>query len=390
MKAQLAFLYLCVASISLGIKLQQSILILFVLFQLGMALAYGTNLGAIFAKGRRAAAFFYGFMIVSAVITQIKLPSAHPTRFHWAFGAFWAISPMMIPHIRWENLHRWLLVCSVPGLAYSTYWLLQPDEISWAMKIGFTMFPRAGGLVSNPITNAEGLVVLGCWSLARLNNHMGSKERRWVLAHLGWAILIVVFSRVRSGLVGFTVLFFLTALFSSKQRKLSLTAWLAMAGIFVGTISIFGFNMASIYERMDLAKTSWHLFSENPIFGIGPNKWKELEPVDGKPMAHPHNSLLGLATETGVLGLLAYLFFMGNLGLHLLRIRKKFNDPDDPMRWVMQSLTCIFCIYWVFGLFDYNFADTELLIFHALHWSLITGISVRGPNGSSSEPDQEA
>ncbi len=388
---QMGLFYLCFAAFSLGIFLQEGTLLLFLIFQMVVALVYRGNLGAIFGKGRRAAFLFMAAMTVSAVIAQFRMPSEGPTRIHWAFAAFWAVSPVMIAKIRWKLLYHTVLIASAPGMLYSIYWLLRPPELEHALNIGFHFYPRAAGFVSNPITNAEGLVILACWSLSRLSGEMSVRERTWVLAHLLISVLIVVFSRVRAGLLGFSVIFLLSATFSPKLRRFALYFWLGMAVAFIGGITIFGFNTDSLKERLELINNSMTLISRNPIFGIGPNKFKHY-PVEGSELAlHPHNTLFGIAGESGMVGLAAYLVFMGLITSQLLRIRKRHKDIGDPLHWVAQSLLFTFICYWVFGFFDYNFADSELLIFHALHWALISQLALwheGGPVPGVTGPDQ--
>ncbi len=368
----------------MGIITQETSLILLMLFRIFLALFHGHPGEALFGKGRRAALFFFGALILSAAVSQFRDPSRQSTTIHWAFVAFWATSPALLRRLDWVFLHRLLLIVSVPGLIYSVYWLLQPDEIAWALKQGFHMYPRAEGFVSNPITNAEGLVIMAGWSLARLNQALSPRERKWIWTHLLLSLLIVVFSRVRAGLIGFTFILLVNVLLSYKNRKSLLIAWVAMAGTFLGTIYIFGFNTASLYKRLELLQSNLSLFVAHPIFGMGPD-WLREHNLESNPEMHPHNTLVGIATESGLVGLTTYLVFMALLLWRLLRLRARHRDSKDPLTWVVRALSTSFICYWIFGLFDYNFADTELLIFHALQWSMIASLSLL--DGEPPTPD---
>ena len=364
--------YWCFASFSLGIATQQTSFFLFFLFQVGLAARYNIHMAGILDKGRRMGALLLGWIVVAALIAQARQPDMKQTDFHWALVSFWIRAPAMVREIQWERLHRVLLVLSVPGILHSVYWLLQPAEIAHALDIGFSMYPRAEGLVSNAITNAEGLAILACWSLARLSSKLSPRERRLILIHLLFSILIVVFSRVRSGILGFSVLMFLTALFSERSRRLSLIGLGVTIVLSIGAIAFFGFNMASIEERMILIRNSLKLWVQHPWVGIGPDRFTDY-PLGGETITgHPHNTWLGIGVETGIVGIVIYTLFIILLGHRLWCLfRDRKQNPDVP-DWAIRAMCSCFVMYLIFGIFDFNFADSELLLFHGLHWGLAT------------------
>ncbi len=372
-KFETVYFYLAFSSFSLGIAIQTGLTMSFLLVQIIAALSARRSLGTLVVRGRRSGFAFLLAMITAAVVAQFKFDT-NSAELQWALLAYWSVTAALINGVRWEWVHRALLIASVPGLLYSLYWLLRPEEIAWALERGFHMYPRAAGFLSNAITNAEGLAVLGCWSLARLSAGLEAKlgrgERRWIYIHLALSILVVVFSRVRAGIVGFTVLLLLHALAKPQYRRFALAAWLTMAVLFASGIAIFGFNTASIQERLDLMGHSVQLLAENPWFGIGPERFEE-HLMGDRQGGHPHNTLLAVAVETGLLGLLAYLSLMAALIGQLWRLWRAYPE-GDPLHWPVQSLCYAFALYWTFGFFDYNFGDTELQILHCFHWGLIT------------------
>jgi len=376
LQIQILLFTIAFAGFSLGVYTQTTIVLFFGLVQIGIALATRRPLLGLVAPGRRAAAGFVAAMTLSAVVA-LMFEDASKFESHWPIGLFWTVSAAMVAGLRWEWLHRALILVSVPGLLFSCWWLVRPDEFRHALDIGFHMYPRATGFVSNAITNAEGLAVLAAWTLARLDGgpaaKLGGRERKWLYVHLTVSVLVVVFSRVRAGILGFTGLLLLHAFLSPRWRRFSLTLWLAMAVLFLGGIAIFGFNMASIRERVRLVEHSVHLVLDHPVVGIGPKQFERYPMEDGGRVSHPHNTLLGVAAETGLLGLAAYLLWMGVLVLQLRDLRRRCVN-GDPLYWPVQALTYAYALYWIFGFFDYNLSDTELTILHSLHWSLITGL----------------
>lgn len=299
-----------------------------------------------------------------AAIYHFAVGNAPGLDIHWAFAAFWLIPYQHGKQLNFATLHRVMLACSLPGLLWSVYWLLQPAEIAWAMKVGFSGYPRAEGFLSNPITFAEVMTVLFAWSLARLGAQLSPRERKLILVHLVLTALIFLFSRIRVGILGIASLGVVYLLLSPKHRKACLWMLLGLGLTMIPVFLFFGFNTASISERWLLIKQSLIHLAEFPFLGIGVEGFERFTWESGI-TGHPHNTLLGIATELGLPALVIYLWLMWEL---LVRIRKL---PLNSDLFVGRALVSVFAVWWLFGIFDYNFGDTELLLLHALHWRLI-------------------
>lgn len=388
-KVRLFFFHVCFASLTFGILLQQAWHFAFFLISLGALFFTGVSWEAILGKGKRAAALLMGAILLSAVIAQLRLKTTVDFEYHWAFLAFWLVTPALVEKTNWNTVHRLMLILSVPGLIYSYYWMIRPDEIAWALEKGFHMFPRASGFVSNPITNAATLVLIGCWSLSRLTDQVTKLERILIWAHLSLSVLIVLASRVRVGIVGFLCLFVLVALFSKRLRKLTLMLVPAVILLFLCTWYVFGFNVASIEERLLLLKNGWLLLKTHPFFGIGPDHFEAFYYDSIGLNSHPHNTVLGIAAETGLVGLGAYLGFMTVVGLALYRLNRNPNIQAGSHHWVVKSLTLVYLTYWVIGLADYNFADTELLLAHSFHFATTLVLYLKADAQAASETVSE-
>ncbi len=381
--------YWSLASFSLGIATQQISFFLFFIAQGLLAARYGWPMGGVVQSGYRAAGSLFAWIVVSALVAQVRHPDLPAADFHWAFIAMWVVSTVLVSRISWVDLHRWLLVLSVPGLIRSILWLLQPDEIRHAMDIGFSMYPRAFGLVSNAITNAEGLVVLAGWSIARYTEKLSVRERRLILLHIAVSVLIVALSRVRSGILGFSVLFFLAALFSNRLRRVGIIALIGTLIAAGASIAFFGFNMASIEERLDLIQSSLQLWRMYPMLGIGPDRWEAVPLGEDILVGHPHNTVLAIMVESGLIGLGFYLAFVVALLRRYFWLFKNRRRLERAPEWVVKALCFALVSYLVFGLFDFNFGDSELLLLHALHWGLATKLwqVAQTPEGLVSEPE---
>lgn len=310
-------------------------------------------------------------MLISAIYPLFTVAGGF--EYHWAIFGIWLLGASQVKRLNGVWIHRALMLGSLPGLIFSFYWLLRPAEISWAMEVGFHMYPRAAGFLGNPITHAEALVMAMCWSLARLHFGVAQAERRWIYLHIGVSCLILLASRVRAGVLVFTALFLLHGLISPRHRKL--IGFFLLISVVLGILAlwVFGFNTASIDERVDFWRHALEIWSGSPWIGIGPDRW-ELYPFPDRPdvPAHPHNTLLGILTEFGLLGVVTFVVFLGMLARKLLLLHR--NSHEETPQWMVLALSYGFFCFLLFGLFDYNFHDTELLVIHSLHWCLIMGL----------------
>ncbi|HLB12883.1 MAG TPA: O-antigen ligase family protein, partial [Dehalococcoidia bacterium] len=83
----------------------------------------------------------------------------------------------------------------------------------------------------------------------------------------------------------------------------------------------------SVVERMALWYSAWNIWQDHPWLGIGIGNFKEAYPDYALPgwelgQEHAHNYYLNILTETGVVGLTAYLVFLGSLFLYAARCLK--------------------------------------------------------------------
>ncbi len=99
--------------------------------------------------------------------------------------------------------------------------------------------------------------------------------------------------------------------------------------------------------RLDIWKFSWEKFLENPVWGIGPRNFRNLDftGVELTSTYHPHSIVLELLLETGVMGFVAFMLFI----LLLLRDSTKtfYKNHDDVQ--VRSFLICSVCALMAFG-----------------------------------------
>ncbi len=354
--------YLLFASFFLGTFVFQTFFCVYVLVRL-ISWRGVINQNSLRDEAQLTAAMFFGLILINAIHHQLARPELS-FDFHWGFLGIWAIWEARARRLCWGRLHNFMLIASLPGLLFSVYWLCRPSEIVWAQTAGFAGYPRAYGFLSNPIPYGEGMMILFCWSLARLNLDLSPRLRNWMLAHMGLTLAVILVSRIRSGLLVAAILIFVHGLLHMRQRFKAIAVVLGLGFAIVPIFLFFGFNQASMGERYQLMSRGLELIAANPLWGIGPDHFDEVTVV-GYPLAkHPHNSLIGLTAELGFPGLICYLVFVGTLARRLLQGQLKDWD------WKRKSAAYVFIWFLAYNLLDFNFGNSLLLLMYSLHWGL--------------------
>lgn len=89
-------------------------------------------------------------------------------------------------------------------------------------------------------------------------------------------------------------------------------------------------------ERLNLWKTNWAMFKDHPIVGVGHGDYKKFLPVYFEKLgipadhfqSHAHNQYLHFLSNTGALGLIFYLVFIGYLLMITYQGYQKYKDPN--------------------------------------------------------------
>ncbi|PIE91042.1 MAG: hypothetical protein CR997_02680 [Acidobacteria bacterium] len=372
--------YLSFASYFLGIAMMQ--LMVFLLFLTGIYTAVKNRTPFAGPLVLNTQAFLFMFAIcLSAVWNAYAHGYSEEIKFHWAFLVFWFIDRELIKELDWNKLFFFTIIASIPSIIRSFAWLCQPDEIAWAFKVGFSTYPRAFGFNANTITYSEGLIALIAWIFAYITFNENKQKKRFLLLVVLSALLIITFSRVRSGWLAFLIISFVHGVTYAPHRKVVLGFFCLLIGGFFIALMIFGFNFESILERQELLLRGINLFLEHPILGIGPDRFDFYPPISSGLTSHPHNTIVGIASETGVIGLAFFLLFTLSLMRRSYQLFRAYRGRKTPLAWVTRALFYVNISFWVFGLSDYNFGSTEVLLLHILHWAVIVRIPM---------PDEEA
>ena len=201
------------------------------------------------------------------------------------------------------------------------------------------------GIFGNPNDLALNMVVFLPFALL-FALKPGPVLRRGLAGGAAFAMLAtVVMTRSRAGAVGLVVMMLVLIVRSIRVRP-------AIAG---GTLVVvlvalpfaptaFWDRMVSIVDadqdptgsrqaRIDLLEQAWDVFVQHPIVGVGMGQFENYNPP-GRVEAWrvTHNALLQVATETGLLGLVPFLFLLASGGLAARVARRALTRPRPRIR----------------------------------------------------------
>jgi O-antigen ligase len=126
-------------------------------------------------------------------------------------------------------------------------------------------------------------------------------------------------------------------------------------------------NDNSISMRLEIWSVGLRMIQEHPWVGVGPNNINEqydlylppgVSPAAGY-HAHMHNDYLQFAAERGLPCLAAYLWLIGALFWHYLKIRR--ISPASS-RWIVDGAIAAWMAMVVEGFFEFNFGTSPVLM----------------------------
>jgi len=190
---------------------------------------------------------------------------------------------------------------------------------------GASHLSRVAGSVGAPNSAGAYLTIVLTIAVAVLMSEFkGAPKRLAALSLLlGLPALIVTYSRGSySGFVLATGLVFLFSVFRRKIHWQWVAIIVLLLGVFVGTMRtslstrVFGGDANSAYSRVPLARMAWSIIRDHPVLGIGANNYTAvLDDYTTGEFRHEwlytvHNRYLLIWSETGLLGLSVYMWFL--------------------------------------------------------------------------------
>ncbi len=277
----------------------------------------------------------------------------------------------------------WFIIYSLIGSAVwlSVLGVLQQITGSFSLAPNEILQGRISGVYNS--ANALALYV-GPVALLSLSIFLRKRQRLQLpfLVLFGILALVIFWTKSRGGLValsGSSLLLFLTFL-STKMKAIS-RIWLVLPVLFVLLAGLFYYQVYLTYNSMPtvLNQTTvpgdtlqiryfiWlgtiSLLKEHPVFGAGLNGFKILYgqkyhlPQYDEQFQYPHNLVLTLWSELGILGLFTFLLLIVNC--FSLLFRKVLSSSE----YILGVGTLAMLSFWmIHGLVDVPYFKNDLSI----------------------------
>jgi len=311
------------------------------------------------------------------------------------------ISCVVLANVLEEPKHvNWLLIGLLLGTAFQgllgTYQALAAKpagleflgEASDAFPLGLDegVAYRASGTIGHPNGYATYLSTTLPLAVAIMFSRPARAQSVLAGTALGIGGLGLVFSLSRGGWIAFALAFLLVLSFAVKLGRVSLRVALGVG--LVATLVLLGLELTnsdliasrfrsddrgSATSRLTQAQGALAMLRDYPATGIGLNNWSlrvreygMASVVRYNGLVIVHNIYLLIAAETGIIGLLAFLWLLSALLVHAWRFA---THPAPVSAWVTGAgLLAGFVALMVHGLADYDLL-ANLRVF-GLFWLL--------------------
>lgn len=215
------------------------------------------------------------------------------------------------------------------------------------------------------------------------------KGRKGVALVFLFGLLALFFTFSRSAFLALfagTGFFVIENVMARRRDNLKSLAWLVLVGLLFLSPFVYRYSdfikarvnignsfekiqseTFSVQERSALNRVALQVFLMEPLSGVGigssPLAIRKYYPEFPGHFVPPHFSLLAVAMETGVPGLISYLFMLAS---PLLVLMKRKDLTDDP---VLMTASAVLISFTVAGFFDIY--PWLLLVGRLWHWSAL-------------------
>jgi putative inorganic carbon (HCO3(-)) transporter len=256
--------------------------------------------------------------------------------------------------------------------------------VQYALNPHRDLLHRISGFMSQWMTYS-GLLMLVLVLLAAYALSSGLRAQRWLLPLAALIILALIFSQTRNAWAGAIAGTFVLVLMWRPRAIAFLVAAILIFYIMSPATIKRRFQSGldpsdpNTRNRIELFQTSIRLIRDHLWFGVGPkNVNSEALRYRGDHnefpdwmYQHMHNNILEIAAETGIPGLMLWLWFMARLAWDAQRCYRcakggSFSGGEKHRREALMASSAALAA-WVAlmtaGLFEYNFGDSEVLMF---------------------------
>ena len=278
---------------------------------------------------------FFGSLLFSAILSGDS-KSIHATIKY----LYWTI-PFWVAYMAERqdfSITSWGYGASVSLLLLSGYALWQ-----WLV---FPVGTRISGTFTSP-NGFAGVLETSLPMAVALYWMYGKERNRYIryilLAIIGMSVLALLATQSRGGIAGAFIggvavfLIHYRNMLRVRYTKGKCIGCALILAVVVSGVAFLGlstFHRSYDNERMLLIQSSYAMWKDHPIYGVGFSNWKEqyaahyISPMAKEPnLPMPHNNMVFFFSTTGIIGGLGYGIF--TLGLLLLLLRKTIKHPQN-------------------------------------------------------------
>jgi O-antigen ligase len=256
------------------------------------------------------------------------------------------------------------------GLILLTSSLSALTGLGQVMLNGLSIHHRISGTLSHYMTYSGILMQTALVAAAYLL--FRNKKNVWAWGSLVLILLALAFSLTRQAWLGFGSGLLILLIFRKPvwiallPFIAALFFWVSPAPIKERVESLVNLNDATLQERLSMWRLGWEIYKDYPVTGCGFHclrvvsaDYPEYEEILMK-FRTVHNNLLQLAVDTGIIGVLAWLFLWLSYFVAAGRQLKSGDDPEH--RWVGVASLGAVTAFLTGGIFETNFYDSEVVM----------------------------
>lgn len=292
----------------------------------------------------------------------------------------------------WQ-MFAWFLICV--GFLVSIFGIMQ--SLTFNDKIYWIRAMPHGGIPFGPFVNrnhfagcVELLIPIGLAMVSQRAMRFQQLPLVVLLAVVPMGALVLSASRAGIGAFGVELASLILLLVLSGGEHKQLAIGIVLIGLVVGLVAWLGVGPVlarfakvttqevSISRRVSLARGGLRIIADHPILGTGLGTTISVFPkyetaFDGKLIDHLHNDHLEMLAETGAIGGLWWLAFIGCI---LWFGYERFTQTHDPLLRAMHLGALVGCI----GLLVHSFLDFNLHIpSNAMLFYVMSGVACARP-----------
>jgi O-antigen ligase len=363
--------------------------------QIGLGVALAGGLWSLFRRRRFPVTaldlpilLFLGLTLLSAALSGDPARGLQQFLGSWAVACFYLVTGFLRDEGFRRRLFRVLFwtaaAVAVYGIGQHLTGLdiIRPGRPLQSLEIGgrTVFFPR--GAFSHYQTFANVFFLLFSMSFAQAIYSRARGERVMYVTAAFCTGVVMILSYTRGIWMAALFAVALIVSFSGKRALAALGSVAAVVGVIV-LLSFAGISAraGSIFEteknveRFLLWETTWNMIRDYPLLGVGVGNYQRVQseylredlPLDVT-RSHSHNNLLQVTVERGIFGLLIFLWLWYLIVKKGLGTLFRLRQPGE--RHFALVLGCLAGAlgFFIDGMFQNNFGDTEVAI---LFWLMV-------------------